>query len=43
MVWKKYRNKDVLEIVISITIIDFNLVLHFKAYIMFTEKFYLNF
>lgn len=38
MVWTKYRNKDVLEIVISITIIGCNLVLHFKAYITFTEK-----
>lgn len=43
MVWTKYRNKDVLEIVISITVINFYLVLHFKAYIMFTEKFYFNF
>lgn len=43
MVWTKYRNKDVLEIIISSITIDYNLVLHFKAYIMFTEKFYFNF
>lgn len=43
MVRMKYRKKDVLEIVNSIVIIDFSLVLHFKAYVMFTEEFYLNF
>lgn len=43
MVWTKYRNKDVLEIVVSIIIIDCDLVLHFKAYITFREKFYFDF
>lgn len=43
MVRMKYGKKDVLEIVNSIVIIDFSLVLHFKAYVMFTEEFYLNF
>lgn len=46
MVWMKYRNKNVLEIIIGIIIIiiiDCNLVLHFKAYIIFTEKFYFHF
>lgn len=31
MVWIKDRNKDVLEIISSITTIDCNLVLHFKS------------